>query len=188
MFTCESATMDDHTKTNVLPRWIRTLVIGRRPKWTLIRIAIVVITTFILLKFVVIPIRVTGISMAPTYADGSLNLINRLAYVHSKPQRGDVVGVRFETGQHFMYMKRIVGLPGETIAFRDGKLYIDDKPLDEPYVKAPRAAWQMQPMHLGPNLYYVVGDNRSMSFEDHYKGKADLVTGIIGKVIFGGKF
>ena len=87
-----------------------------------------------------------------------------------------------------MYMKRVVGLPGESIAFRDGKLYINDQPIDEPYVKSPRMAWQMPPMHLGPNWYYVVGDNRSMSFEDHYQGKADLVTGIVGKVIFGGKF
>ena len=180
--------MDGQTKTEVVPRWVRTLVIGRRPKWTLIRIAIVVISTFVLLEFVVIPIRVTGISMSPTYADGSINFINRLAYVHSKPQRGDVVGVRLEAGQHRMYMKRIVGLPGETIAFRDGKLYIDEQPIYEPYVKDPRVAWQMPPMHLGPNLYYVVGDNRSMSFEDHYQGRADLVTGIIGKVIFGGKF
>lgn len=179
--------MDGETKTDLLPRWVRTAVIGRRPKWTLIRVAVIVVTTFILLEYVVIPIRVTGISMAPTFADGSINFINRLAYVHAKPRRGDVVGVRFQASQHFMYMKRIVGLPGETIAFRNGKLYIDDKLVLEPYVKAPRAQWQMPPMHLGPNLYYVVGDNRSMSFEDHYQGQADLITGIIGKVIFGGK-
>ena len=45
----------------------------------------------------------------------------------------------------------------------------------------------MAPIHLGPNWYYVVGDNRSMNIEDHYQGKADLVNQIVGKVIFGGK-
>lgn len=178
--------MDDGTKKSSLPRWVHTLVIGRHPKWTLVRVAIVILTTFILLEFVVIPIRVTGISMSPTYADGSINFINRLAYRHAKPQRGDVVGVRLKAGEHLMYMKRIVGLPGETVAFHDGKLMIDGQPMDEPYVKC-TCNWEMSPVHLGPNWYYVVGDNRAMRREDHYQFKADLITQIVGKVIFGGK-
>jgi signal peptidase I len=178
--------MDGETKSRSLPRWFHTLVIGRRPKWTFIRIGVVVLTTVVLYKFVVIPIQVSGISMLPTYRDGSINFINRLSYLHSKPQRGDVVGVHFRFGEHFMYMKRIVGLPGETVAFRDGVLYIDDQPIDEPYVKG-TCHWQMAPIHLGPNWYYVVGDNRTMNIEDHYQGKADLVTGIVGKVILKGK-
>jgi signal peptidase I len=179
--------MDGETKTGSFPSWFQTLVIGRRPKWTLVRIAIVVLTTFVLLEFVLIPIRVTGVSMAPTYENGGINFINRLSYLHSKPQRGDVVGVRLQAGEHLMYMKRIVGLPGETIAFHDGVLFIDEQPMPEPYVKYTSRTWQMAPIHLGPNFYYVVGDNRSMNFEDHYQGKADLVTGIVGKVILKGK-
>jgi signal peptidase I len=178
--------MDGETKSDVLPRWVRTLIVGRHPKWTFVRVAVVVIVTFILLKFVVIPIRVTGISMLPTYSDGSINFINRLAYVHSKPQRGDVIGVRFGAGEHLMYMKRVVGLPGETVSFHRGQLYINSQPIDEPYVKY-LCTWEMAPLHLGPNLYYVVGDNRSMNFEDHYQFRADLVTQIVGKVIFKGK-
>lgn len=178
--------MDGETETRTSPHWIKRLAVGRRPKWTIIRIALLVLVTFILFKFVLIPIRIQGISMAPTYTDGSINLINRLAYVYSKPQRGDVVGVRLRAGEHVMYMKRIVGLPGESVAFRDGKLYIDDQPIDEPYLKY-GCHWQMEPVHLGPNFYYVVGDNRSMNREDHYQFKADFVTQIVGKVIFGGK-
>lgn len=177
--------MDGETKTGSLPRWLHTLVLGRRPKWTFVRIGILVVTTFILLEFVLIPIRVTGISMSPNYADGSINFINRLAYVHSKPKRGDVVGV-FKAGGYQLYMKRIVGLPGESVSFHKGKLYIDGRPLAEPYVRS-FCDWEMAPVHLGPNFYYVVGDNRSMHWEDHYQFKADLVTQIVGKVIFGGK-
>jgi signal peptidase I len=148
---------------------------------------VLVLTVFILYKFVVIPIRVTGISMAPTYRDGSVNFINRLAYRHSTPQRGDVVGVRLSAGEHIMYMKRVVALPGETIAFYDGVLYINDQPMSEPYLKYNCHCWDMAPVHLGPNWYYVVGDNRSMPQKDHYQFKADLITQIVGKVIFGGK-
>ncbi len=178
--------MDGETKTDVLPRWVRTAVIGRRPKWTFVRVGVIVLTAFVLLKFVLIPIRVTGISMSPTFTDGSINFINRLAYVHTTPKRGDVVGVRLRAGQHLMYMKRVVGLPGETVAFRHGVLYINDHPMLEPYLRGP-CNWQMDPIHLGPNFYYVVGDNRSMNIEDHYQFQADLVTQIVGKVIFGGK-
>jgi signal peptidase I len=178
--------MDGETKNSTFPRWFHTLVLGRRPKWTFVRIAIIVVTTVVLLKFVVIPIRVTGISMSPTYADGSVNFINRRSYVHDKPKRGDVVGVRLKAGEHIMYMKRVVGLPGETVSFHDGTLYIDGRPITEPYIKC-TCNWEMAPVHLGPNWYYVVGDNRAMRWEDHSQGKADLITEIIGKVIIGGK-
>ena len=176
--------MDGETKKNGFPQWFHTMVIGRRPKWTLVRIALLVLTTVILYKFVVIPIKVTGISMSPTYRDGSINLINRLAYRTAKPQRGDVVGVRFKSGE--MYLKRIVGLPGELVAFRNGKLYINDERIEEPYVEG-ACYWDMPPVHLGPNWYYVVGDNRTMRWEDHYQGKADLVNEIVGKVMLRGR-
>lgn len=178
--------MDGQSKTNSTPRWVQTLVVGRRPKRTVIRVALLVLVTFVVFKFILIPIRIEGISMAPTYTDGSINFINRLAYVHSKPRRGDVVGVHLRAGEHVMYMKRVVGLPGESVSFRDGKLYINDKPVDEPYLKY-SCHWEMEPVHLGPNFYYVVGDNRSMNREDHYQFKADLITQIVGKVVLGGK-
>jgi Signal peptidase, peptidase S26 len=97
--------MDGEMKSYGFPRWVHTLVIGRRPKRTLLRIAVLVVTTFVVFKFIVIPIRVEGISMSPNYRDGSINFINRLAYSHSKPRRGDVVGVRL-AGEHLMFMKR----------------------------------------------------------------------------------
>ena len=114
--------MDGETKKlSSLPRWLRILIVGRHPKWTLVRVGVVVLSAFILLKFVVIPIRVTGISMDPTYADGGINFINRLAYLRSKPRRGDVVGVRLKAGEHIMYMKRVIGLPGESVSFPRGR-------------------------------------------------------------------
>jgi signal peptidase I len=78
-------------------------------------------------------------------------------------------------------MKRIVGLPGETVAFHQGYLFINGKLLDEPYLIL-RGTWEHAPKQDGPDQYYVVGDNRDMPWDDHYKGRSprDL---IIGKVV-----
>jgi len=163
-----------------LPNWVRTIVIGRNPRLTFVRILVLVVVSFVVFKFILLPIRVKGPSMFPTYTDGGVNFVNRLAYLFSSPKRGDVVAIRL-AGPSVMYMKRIVGLPGETYAYRDGKLYIDDKPLDEPYVKL-RCDWETAPQKLGSDQYYVVGDNRSMPRELHEEGTPHR-TRIVGKIL-----
>lgn len=176
--------MTAETKSIRLPQWLRILTFGRNPKWTFIRLALLIISVFIVFKFVLTPpIRVTGISMFPTYHDGQINFINRLAYLRHEPQRGDVVGVRY-SGPTVKLIKRVVGLPGEAVSFDDGKLIINGKPMDEPYVKRP-CSWTHKPLQLGPNEYYVVGDNRSMAWDDHEHGAANRQR-IVGKVLFGG--
>src|ERR1035441_1356397 len=71
--------------------WLRVVAIGRRPKRTLLRLAVLVVAAVVAFKFVLIPIRVVGFSMEPTFHDHAINFINRLAYVRGQPQRGDVV-------------------------------------------------------------------------------------------------
>ena len=80
-----------------------------------------------------------------------------------------------------MLMKRIVGLPGETIAFRHGRIYVDGELLEEPYVIL-RSRWYSDPVTLGSDEYYVVGDNRSMDILDHDHGKVERQR-IVGKVL-----
>lgn len=164
---------------SVRPGWLRVLVIGRRPRATLARIAVLVVTCFVTFKFILLPIRIEGISMQPTYHDGQLNCINRLAYVRHEPRRGDIVSVRL-AGPSVMYMKRIIGLPGETVAFHLGHAFINGQPLEEPYLKY-RCDWEQAPVVCGPTQYYVVGDNRSMPFDYHTKGRADR-SHIVGKL------
>ena len=117
-----------------LSRWVRIAVIGRNPRLTLVRVAVLIVTCFVAFKFILLPIRVEGISMLPTYKDRSWNFVNRFAYFRHGPQRGDVVSIRL-AGIHRMYLKRIIGLPGETVAFEHGRLLIDGKIMDEPYEK-----------------------------------------------------
>ena len=162
------------------PHWSRVLIIGRRPELTVIRIVVLVAVCIILRQFVLVPIRVQGISMLPTYHTGQINCVNRLAYLRHEPQRGDVVSVRF-AGESVMLMKRIIGLPGETVAFHKGKTYINGEPLDEPYLKNP-CDWEAGPFVCATNEYYVVGDNRSMPIGLHTQGRAARDR-IVGKVL-----
>ena len=163
-----------------LPRWIRIVVMGRNPKVTLVRVAILIVTCFVVFKFILLPIRVEGISMLPAYRDRSVNFVNRLAYLRHEPQRGDVVSIRL-AGIHVMYMKRIIGLPGETVAFENGRVLINGEVLDEPYEKSP-CDWNRAPVKLDSDEYFVVGDNRNMPWEGHVKGVARR-SQIVGKVV-----
>jgi signal peptidase I len=126
------------------------------------------------------PIRVEGISMLPSYHDRQVNCVNRLAYLHHEPRRGDVVSVRM-AGTSVMLMKRIIALPGETLEFRAGHAYINGQLLEEPYLKY-TCDWETGPILCGPTQFYVVGDNRSMPFNLHTQGRAERDR-IVGKVL-----
>lgn len=161
-------------------RWWQTVLIGRRPMRTLARIAVLLAVSFAVFPFVLLPIRVEGTSMLPTYQDHRINFVNRLAYRRHEPQRGDVVAIR-TTGFHIMYMKRIIALPGETVAFHKGQAVIDGKALSEPYVRF-ACDWEVPPESLGPDEYFCVGDNRSMNPSEHFKFRAPR-SRIVGKVL-----
>jgi signal peptidase I len=163
-----------------MPRWLRIVMIGHNPKATLVRVVVLVVTSFVVFRFILLPIRVEGISMLPTYKDRSWNLVNRFAYLRHEPQRGDVVSIRL-AGPHVMYMKRIIGLPGETVAFANGRVLINGEMLDEPYEKSP-CDWNRPPVKLGFDEYFVVGDNRTMPSENHVFGKAGR-DHIVGKAL-----
>jgi signal peptidase I len=85
------------------------------------------------------------------------------------------------SGRRMVYVKRIVGLPGEMFCFSGGDIYINGEPLAEPYLRRPSKNWTSPPRQLGPQEYYVVGDNRSMPFADHTQGGVER-SRIIGKI------
>ena len=118
--------------------------------------------------------------MMPTYRENQISVVNHLAYRWSEPQRGDVVAIRF-SGPSILLMKRVVALPGETVAFSDGRLFVNGVEMVEPYVKNP-CRWNMPPEKLDPGEYFVVGDNRIMRIEDHEFGSAAR-NRIMGKVL-----
>lgn len=175
-------TMETGATAARLPGWLRIALIGRHPKRTLIRATVLAVFCFVFFKLfvfkvLVLPVRIEGNSMFPTYHDRGINFVNRLAYRHIAPQRGDVVGIRM-AGPSIMLMKRIVGMPGETIAFEHGRLVINREQIPEPYLKHHSPAPYLEPVTLGPNEYYVIGDNRMNSD----RGRIDRDR-IMGKIV-----
>ncbi|HWD21055.1 MAG TPA: signal peptidase I [Verrucomicrobiae bacterium] len=163
--------------------WLRLLkifAVGRRPKRTLARIIVLAVTCYLVFGFALLPVRVTGISMEPTYHNGSINFSNRLVFLWREPRRGDVVTIRYG-GIHVMLMKRVIGLPGETVAFVHGRVFINGNLLEEPYMKE-RSHWNVPAVKLGADDYFVVGDNRTMRWQDHEFGKVSRER-IIGKAL-----
>ncbi len=163
------------------PPWWQVFLVGRNPRLTLVRIAIITGVAWFVFGNVLRPIRVAGVSMEPTYRLHAINFVNRWAYRSSTPRRGDVVAVRM-AGESILYLKRIVGLPGERVAFDRGQLLVDGRPVAEPYVKH-RAPWNESELALGPDEYFLVGDNRSMPARDHTHG-AFAAQRIVGRILW----
>ncbi len=108
-------------------------------------------------EWVWIPTLISGASMEPTLPHRELVGVNKLAYAFSRPRRGDVVAVW--TGKGLM-IKRVIGLPGETITLRQGKFYVDGTELAEPYVKFNESS-TIASGQLGADRLVVAGDNRA---------------------------
>jgi signal peptidase I len=134
---------------------------------------ILCLLSFAVSRWILSPVKISGESMLPNYNDGQPNFINRLAYVSAPPQRGDVVGL--QVGEEF-YLKRVIGLPGEKIEFRRDTIVVNGQPLEEHYHVRP-LLWILDPVQLGANDYFVMGDNRPLSLlgavrREHIIGKA----------------
>jgi signal peptidase I len=161
---------------------LKTLLVGRHPRRTAIRAAILVALCAVVFGVVLRPVRAHGVSMTPTILDGDLVFLNTLAYALGRPiRRGDVVGIRL-TGPNLVYVKRVVALPYERVAILAGQVLVDGQRVDEPYVRH-RAPWEYAQVQLGEDEYFVVGDNRGMQQEWHDFGRVSRDR-IRGKVVF----
>jgi signal peptidase I len=146
------------------PRWLA----GANPRRTAVRAGLLVVAAYVTFTYVLLPVRGVGISMQPTIDEGDLIFVNMLAYRFREPRRGDIVAVRI-AGRSIVYVKRIVALPGDEFAFVDGLLHVNDVAVDEPYV-VNRSPWNLGPVTLETDQYFVVGDNRGMRIDQHDMG------------------
>jgi signal peptidase I len=108
-------------------------------------------------------------SMEDTIPKPSRIISSRISYWFSDPERGDVILFDPPDGSEYCYVKRIIGLPGETVEIRDGLVYINgsDEPLDEPYVKGTPTG-DFGPYEVPEDSYFVMGDNRNNSTDSRY--------------------
>jgi len=113
---------------------------------------------------------VRGKSMDPTFKDGQVMLVNKIAYITSSPQRGDVVGMYFPGETQKRFIKRIIGLPGETIEIKEGKVYVNGQLLNEPYLDPSVFTLPDLTRKLQSGEYFVIGDNRSNSSDSRAWG------------------
>lgn len=106
-------------------------------------------------------------SMETTIMKGSRIIINRLAYLSEDPQRGDIIAFYFPDDGESLYLKRIVGLPGEKIEGVDGMIYINGKPLSEDYIRE-QINEDFGPYVVPEDSWFVMGDNRNNSLDSRY--------------------
>jgi signal peptidase I len=160
--------------------FIRRITIGKNPRQTLRVALLLALLTFAVCRYVVLPVRVQGFSMEPTFRNKSIHVAYMLAYARKAPQRGDIVLISM-SGRGAMYMKRVLALPGERIAFMGGQLFINGKPVGETYLRE-RGSWTMPEMPLRSDEYFVAGDNRSVDISYHALGsvyRKDILGGIL---------
>lgn len=133
---------------------------------------------FLGINFVSARIRVEGSSMEPSLHDGEFVVVNRLAYRWTAPQRGDIIVFYYPEDPSRRFIKRIIGLPGDSVSVRQGEVVVNGAPLDEPYILSPpryQGTWQ-----VGPDELFVLGDNRNNSLDSERWGMLPM-SKVIGK-------
>lgn len=161
--------------------WVRRILIGKHPRQTLRVALLLALLTFVVCRYVILPVRVQGLSMEPTYHNRSIHLAYMLAYSKKPPRRGDIVLISM-SGRGTMYMKRVLALPGERISFMGGQLLINEKRTNEDYLKE-HGSWTMPEMSLRQDEYFVAGDNRAVDISYHTLGSV-YRSDILGRILF----
>ena len=152
---------------------------------TVIYLAVVFVILILFITFVAQRTDVSGQSMENTLQDGDSLIVDKLSYRFKDPERFDIIIFEYQYGDEPCFIKRIIGLPGETVQIDyDGNIYINGEILEESYgaevIKDPGRA--VDPITLGEDEYFVLGDNRnhSMDGRDYSVGNVSRDT-IIGK-------
>lgn len=150
--------------------------------WIVYIVAIVVLT-YVVITFVGQRTQVSGESMMPTLEDGDNLIVDKITYRFTDPERYDIIVFPYQYEEDTYYIKRIVGLPGETIQIIDGVLYVNGEDIGENYgaEMMSAAGIAIEPIVLGDDEYFVLGDNRNNSSDSR-----DVSVGVInGEDIIG---
>ena len=141
-------------------------ILGELLSW-LIYIVIVVILSLGIITFIGQRTKVSGHSMETTLSDGDNLIVDKLTYRFSDPKRFDIIVFPYKYEENTYFIKRIIGLPGETIQVTDGKIYINGQVLDESYGREVLKSGGIAetPITLGEDEYFVMGDNRNDSMD-----------------------
>jgi|WetSurMetagenome_2_1015567.scaffolds.fasta_scaffold01444_5 signal peptidase I len=134
---------------------------------------------FVIFLYVIQRSPVDGTSMVPSLENGQQIIVSRVTYLFHEPQRGDIITLHPPFASPKPFVKRVIGLPGETIEIKSGKVYVNGALLSEPYIKQ-SFTYTMPAVKVPEGQYFVLGDNRDISEDSHYFGTIPKKN-IIGK-------
>ncbi len=146
----------------------------------IIETVILTVIIYAVVNFATGRFKVEGSSMEPSVHPGQYVLVDKVSYRLGQPQRGDVVVFNYPLATDRDFIKRIIGLPGETVSVANGVVQVNDHALKEPYIAAPPltgGTWT-----LSPDQYFVMGDNRNNSSDSRSWGPLDRKY-LIGKAV-----
>jgi len=153
---------------------------SRPSAWKTIRewVQVIVIALVISLPirfFIAEPFVVNGASMDPTFSTGQFLIVDRVTYRFEKPSRGDVIIFQYPGDPSIYYIKRVIGLPGETVSIKDGHVFISTGSstpveLNEPFIAPIHASHDTMTITLDSDHYFVMGDNRAQSSDSRAWG------------------
>ena len=132
-----------------------------------------------LIRFTMHPIRVVGESMEPTYTEGDIILSTNVDFSPEDIGYDSIIAFRPRSGSRILYIKRVVGLPGDTVEIRDGILYINSRPEDRGFLMD---SGSMDAVDVPAGSYFVMGDNRDRSEDSRAFGcvQYENITNLIG--------
>lgn len=143
---------------------------------------ILAVLIFLVIRSLVQNYRIEGQSMEPNFHHGQYLLVNKLAYRLGEYRRGDVIVFHYPNNPSQDYIKRVIGLPGDTVEFRDGILFVNGLTVDEPYDQIPIVR-NIEAQTVAPDFLYVLGDNRPASSDTRTWGQLSQEF-VIGKAWF----
>ena len=143
---------------------------------------LIAVAVFVCLRLTVQSYTVVMSSMEPNFQDGECIMVNKVSYRSSGPQRGEVIIFDPPFSSEYPYIKRVIGLPGETVEIKDGKVSINGTALEEEYIMAP-PSYKMPAQEVPETEYFVLGDNRNNSNDSHNNWTVPR-DNIIGKAWF----
>lgn len=155
-------TFPDYTEQQTQRKW------GNAAR-ELVETVLLTLVIFFMIRFAVENYRIEGYSMEPNFHDGQFLLVSKLNYLMGNPERGDVVIFKYPLNPKKNFIKRVIGLPGETVQIRAGKIFINGVRMPEPY-NFNFADYDYGPRTVGENEFFVLGDNRPESSDSHAWG------------------
>lgn len=146
-------------------------------------VAIAVILAVVIRFFLFQPFYIPSGSMEPTLKPGDRIIVNKLIYRYSQPKRGDIIVFKYPRDPQRDFIKRVVGLPGETIEIKDSIVYINNNEIPQPFLPPGLQFGSFGPVEIPEGSYFMMGDNRNNSEDSRVWGTLPSEN-IVGKAMF----